>query len=134
MSRTSSASAHLARWSRTIRVCQPGGYAGLIMLHGFALLSIHLLLFGVHPILSPLWAAVGISRITATAWMHGSFLGGRDLLGQFLLVPLSDVVSFIVWLGGFPSRTVLWRGERYQITLGGRLVPSRHRAPVTATT
>jgi len=37
---------HQIRWARTIRICQPAGYLGSILLQGFSLLTLKMLLFG----------------------------------------------------------------------------------------
>jgi ceramide glucosyltransferase len=38
------------------------------------------------------------------------------------LVPLRDLLGFVLWLGAFFGRSVVWRGKRFQLEPGGRLV------------
>ncbi|HET7214485.1 MAG TPA: bacteriohopanetetrol glucosamine biosynthesis glycosyltransferase HpnI [Terriglobia bacterium] len=43
------------------------------------------------------------------------------------LYPLRDLLGFILWCGSFSGSEIVWRGERYQLVSGGRMVP-RDRA------
>jgi ceramide glucosyltransferase len=36
------------------------------------------------------------------------------------LLPLRDVVAWLVWIASFAGNTVVWRGERFRIS-GGKL-------------
>ncbi|MBI4387384.1 MAG: bacteriohopanetetrol glucosamine biosynthesis glycosyltransferase HpnI [Elusimicrobia bacterium] len=119
---------HLTRWTRTIRVCRPWGYAGLLLTQGFSLLTAALLLFGPDVATVAAWLAVGLWRVLTLAWIHLAYLSNPGILTQLPFVPLADWLQTGAWLLGFRSRSVLWRGERYQILLGGRLVPRDKRA------
>ena len=39
------------------------------------------------------------------------------------LLPLADTLSIALWMLAFGGNTVTWRGLRYRIAKGGRLVP-----------
>ena len=43
------------------------------------------------------------------------------------LYPLRDLLGFILWCGSFSGSEIVWRGERYRLVSGGRMVP-RDRA------
>lgn len=122
---------HLVRWSRTIRVCNPGGYAGTLVLHGGALLLAYALLGGG---LKPLAGFVALEawRAAALGFMHRRYLGHPQILRELAWLPVGDVLQFAAWLAGLSSRTVLWRGETYLITTGGRLVPRRRKPAAEA--
>ena len=125
---------HLVRWARTIRVCQPGGYLGLLLLQGLPMATLHMLLFGPTRSMVVLWICIAAARIIATAWMHLVYLGTRQLLPQLSLIPLGDLLQFGVWIAGFRAGTVLWRGERFDIGGSGRLTPRKASADAAAIT
>ncbi|MBI4425309.1 MAG: bacteriohopanetetrol glucosamine biosynthesis glycosyltransferase HpnI [Elusimicrobia bacterium] len=123
--------AHMVRWSRTIRVCHPAGFAGTIVLHGAVLLALHAAFGGGWRALG--WAAaLELWRAAALAWMHVAYLDNREILAQLPWLPASDLAQFAAWFAGLRSGTVLWRGESYSVTTGGRLVPRRRKAQALA--
>jgi ceramide glucosyltransferase len=38
------------------------------------------------------------------------------------LLPVKDVVSFFVWLWSFAGSKVYWRGTRYRVAGGGKMI------------
>jgi ceramide glucosyltransferase len=119
---------HLVRWSRTIRVCNPPGYLGSVMLHGIALLALYALVAPERAFPLACLAALAAIRTAGVGWIHFAYLGNREILKQLPLLPLSDLVQAAAWVAGLRSRSVLWRGESYSITSGGRLVPVKQKA------
>ena len=113
---------HLVRWARTIRICQPFGYAASLIQHGFALLTLKILLFGFDrrslALLLGIWAAKA-----AASLFLGDALGGRQPARALWLLPLAEWFAFAAWLAGYGSSRVLWRGELYEVQSHGRLVP-----------
>jgi len=88
----------------------------------------------------------------AAGWMSGNWSLGLGLLGtafanrvvQALVVgwgvtrdrysalycwlyPFRDLLGFVLWCGSFAGSEIVWRGERYRLISGGRMVP-RDRA------
>ena len=113
---------HLARWARTIRICQPAGYAASLIQHGFSLLSIKVLLFGPDPLALSLLLAIWAAKAAASASLNAA-LGGRQPARALWLLPLSEWFAFAAWLAGLSSSRVLWRGELFEVRRQGRLVP-----------
>jgi ceramide glucosyltransferase len=113
---------HLTRWARTIRVCQPGGYAASLIQHGFSLLTLRLLLVGSDAralfLLGALWAV----KAAASAGVAAE-IGGRRSLAGLLLLPVSEWLSFAAWIAGWGSTQVVWRGQTYDVQPHGRLTP-----------
>lgn len=103
---------HQTRWSRTIRVCDPRGYAGLLLLHGFSLLTLLLLAEGPSPALLAMMAAVLACKVLAAALVPVIAGQARPSLSVLLLLPLSEWLTFACWAAGFGGTKVLWRGER----------------------
>jgi len=122
---------HLVRWCRTLRVCQPSGYLGSGLLHGFSIAL-------ACAVVSPSRAAWGLVcvvaavRMASVAWIHLAYIGNPEILKTILLLPVSEVLQFAAWLGGFRSRRVIWRGQPYRIGSDGWLVPSAEPGAVPA--
>lgn len=114
---------HQIREARTIRICQPAGYCGTILLHGFSLLTLKMAVFGADPVSAGLWLSVIAARISTTYLIHRVCLNNDQSLRSLLLIPLSEWLSTATWLGGFGSNQVLWRGNFYSIESNGHLTP-----------
>jgi len=116
---------HELRWSIGLKNVRPAGYRGLLLTHGLpgALLAA-VVAAGAG------WAAVAVAHLLGyfvlrlgLAWTTGVW-GLRDPeAGKRLwLVPLRDAISFIVWIGGFFSDTITWRGLVFRVQ-NGQLFP-----------
>jgi ceramide glucosyltransferase len=111
---------HQLRWARTVRLCRPASFFGLLFTHG---LPWTLLAAVVAP--KP-WIAAGyllaylILRFVM-AWVVGIW-GVRDevLRRRLWLVPVRDLLNFAVWLAGFTSNRVTWGGAEY-VTKDGKM-------------
>ncbi len=142
--------AHQLRWARTIRVCQPVPYffsilsnaswwavlfflsvvtdfrelttwycglgelgfkhplAPLVVMSGFALPSFALVL------------RIGMARDTIR-WIKQSLFYSP----WAMLAPLKDLLQVPIWALAFLGNTVVWRGERFRVLPGGKLVSVR---------
>src|SRR5258708_3859631 len=49
-------------------------------------------------------------------------LGDDGVSKKLWLVPLRDAISFFVWVGGFFSEEIMWRGLAYRVQ-NGQLYP-----------
>ena len=116
---------HEVRWSIGLKNVRPTAYRWLILTHGLPLAMLA----------AALAAAVGWSGIAAAhlvaylglrlalAWTTGAWgLGDKEVWKKLWLVPLRDAVSFVVWVGGFFSERILWRGLVYRVK-NGQLFP-----------
>jgi ceramide glucosyltransferase len=112
---------HELRWSIGLKNVRPAGYRGLLFTHGlpWALLAAAVAA-------EAGWAALALAHLLAyvtlrlgLAWTTGVW-GLRDPeAGKRLwLVPLRDAMSFIVWVAGFFSNTITWRGLVYRVQKG----------------
>jgi ceramide glucosyltransferase len=45
-------------------------------------------------------------------------LGDHDVLPGLWLLPLRDVVGLGLWMAGFASNTIVWRGETFVVKKG----------------
>jgi len=125
---------HQMRWARTVRLCRPLSYLGLLFTQGlpWALLAAF--------VAPAKWIAVGyllaysILRL-AMAWTVGIW-GVQDevLRRKIWLVPLRDAIHFVVWLASFGSNHIRWGNVQYAIRQG-QMVPitGGESAPTKAT-
>jgi ceramide glucosyltransferase len=112
---------HQVRWARTVRLCRPLSYAGLLFTHGLP------------------WAVLA-ALISPAAWLAFAYLcaylvlrfaeaavvgvwGVRDevLRQKLWLLPVRDALHFFVWLASFASNRISWGGEEYTMH-GGQMV------------
>jgi ceramide glucosyltransferase len=116
---------HELRWSIGLKSVRPWGYCGLVFTHGlpWALLgAAGALSIGSVPMAASYLLAYLVLRVGLT-WLTGAWgIGDRDLAKILWLVPVRDAISFVVWLRGFFSDRITWRGLEYRVKKG-RLVP-----------
>jgi ceramide glucosyltransferase len=114
---------HQVRWSRTVRLCRPLSFAGLIFTHGLPWALLAALIAPAPWIAATYLIAYLILRLTM-GWTVGVWGVGDDIVRRKLwLVPLRDAIHFVVWLASFASNRIHWGGEEYTIRKG-RLVPT----------
>jgi ceramide glucosyltransferase len=113
---------HQVRWARTVRLCRPLSYLGLLFTQGlpFALLA---------GLVSPSAWIAGAYLLAymvlrfAMAWTVGIWGVGDEVLRRKIwLVLLRDALHFIVWLASFGSNHVRWSNIEY-VVREGRMVP-----------
>ncbi len=120
---------HQSRWAKTVRLCRPASYVGLLFTHGLPWVLVG--------------AAVSRSAIGATAilvaylwlrlalaWTVGVW-GLRDdtTRRKLWLVPLRDALHFAVWVGSFFSNRITWGEAEFRLTGSGEMVAVGVQAP-----
>jgi ceramide glucosyltransferase len=113
------------RWSIGLRSVRPLGYWGLIFTHSLpwallgaaAAMSIDSMSLAVFYLIAYLFLRVCLT------WMTGRWgIGDRHLPKILWLIPVRDAINFIVWITGFFSEKIIWRGLTYHVR-NGQLVP-----------
>jgi ceramide glucosyltransferase len=109
---------HRLRWARSTRRSRPAGYWGQIFTYP---LPCALLLWAANDAAWPVVLLTMLLRAGA-AWTTSSRVLGSPLtFKQWLLLPLQDLLGFLVWMGGFLGDTVVWRDRKCTIMPDGRL-------------
>jgi ceramide glucosyltransferase len=109
---------HELRWARTIRAVDRIGYAGSAVTHALPLALLGAACLG--------FSYEGLTVIVAIlcARLHLKQRIDR-ILGRegppFWLLPLRDVLSFVVFIGSFFAVRVDWRGQPYRVHPDGVL-------------
>ena len=115
---------HELRWANTVRLLAPWGYAGSVIGHPLALALLALLLGA-----GPLWAVSGLTLAFLVRWATIR-LNERALVlarAPVYLIPLRDLLSFVVYTASFFTRNVAWRDRRFRLGRDGRLRPEGDR-------
>ncbi len=109
---------HELRWAIGLRNVRPSGYAGLLLTFGFP------------------WAILAAS-VAPSRGLGGAYLASYFVLRLVLvwtigmwglhdevtrkswwLVPLRDLLNFGVWVAGFFTNKIIWRGLEYRVEKG----------------
>ena len=113
---------HQVRWARTVRLCRPLSYVGLLFTQGLPWTLLAALVAPVMPIAGVYLLAYLILRF-AMAWTVGIWGVGDEVLRRKIwLVPLRDAAHFVIWLASFGSNHIRWGDVEYVIRQG-RMVP-----------
>ncbi|HYE73192.1 MAG TPA: bacteriohopanetetrol glucosamine biosynthesis glycosyltransferase HpnI [Blastocatellia bacterium] len=112
---------HQLRWARSTKFRRPLGYIGLIFTYTTALAMIALLSFPASTLILSVSSTALILRFLS-AWLIGvAGFDDRVLKRYFYLLPIRDLLSFVVWIASFFGNTVYWCGDRYRLQPGGKL-------------
>jgi ceramide glucosyltransferase len=111
--------AHELRWSRTIRMIAPAGFAASVITQPLALALLATIALGFSPIMiAVLFIALVVRLATVRVIDRALSLPATPLW----LVPLRDLLSFSVFIASFLSNRVAWRDRKFRIAADGRLV------------
>ena len=112
--------AHELRWSRTIRAVDPMGHLGSALMHPLAFGLLAVLLSGIATWSWPLAVVALIIRLALKLRSdHVLRQPHRDLW----LLPLSDLISFAIFVASFWSTRVTWRGFSFNVDGNGLMSP-----------
>ena len=137
---------HQLRWARTIRACQPlpyffsllgnatlwpllwviaglpptGETSGTTTVSG-ATVSV---VVSLHPLSQALMVAlvIWLARLLTAMRQESRLTRSHSHWAFFWLVPIKDVLNVALWALAVLGKTVEWRGQRYRVQRGGKLV------------
>lgn len=113
---------HQIRWARSTRISRPLGYLGLILTYGTALAVLTVVVDGASKFSLALLAVTLIARL-AMGWLIGvHWLHDRILKRNFWLLPLRDLLSFVIWCFSWIGKRVEWRGRLFEVARDGKMV------------
>ena len=112
---------HQVRWVRTVRLCRPLSFVGLLFTHGLPWAVLAALISPASWLAAAYLCAYLLLRF-AEAGVVGIWGVGDNVLRQRLwLLPLRDAVYLFVWIASFASNRITWGGEEYTMH-GGQMV------------
>lgn len=109
------------RWSIALKSGRPSGYRGILFTLGlpWALVGAALSLSIGSPRLASSYLLAYLTLRVAMTWLTGKWaLGDQQLYKIMWLIPVRDAISFVVWLAGFLSEKIIWRGLEYRLHKG----------------
>ena len=113
---------HQLRWARTVRLCRPVSYIGLLFTHGLPWAVAGALASGSSAGAAAFFVAYLVLR-TTLAWTVGVWALRDDTTRRKLwLVPLRDALHFCVWLGSFFSNRITWGDSEFRLSANGEMV------------
>jgi ceramide glucosyltransferase len=108
---------HRLRWARSTRRSRPMGYVGQVFTNPIPLA---LLLAATAPRTWPVLLLTLLIRAWV-AWETAHRVLRDPLTRDFwYLVPVQDLFSFFIWIGGFFGSHITWRGKRIKVERDGR--------------
>jgi len=113
---------HQMRWARSTRISRPMGYLGLILTYGTTLALLNVAASGASALSWVLLASTLVIRLTM-GWLIGvHWLGDRILRKYFWLVPVRDLLSFLIWCLSWFGKRVEWRGRVFEVSRDGKMI------------
>jgi ceramide glucosyltransferase len=120
---------HQMRWARSTRISRPMGYLGLLLTYGTALALLNVAVDRASIFSILLLAGTLIIRLTM-GWVIGvHWLRDRILKKYFWLVPVRDVLSFLIWCLSWVGKEVEWRGRVFEVARDGKMIQVRSGVP-----
>jgi len=124
---------HQLRWMKSTRFSRPKGHlgSGLTFAVPFGMLAmVACMAVGAwHWGLSLLAWAI-LNRMAEAMIAGWRLAGDRQSLRFCWLYPVRDLMGFLLWCASFAGSGVVWRGERYRLQPGGRMVREAAVAPL----
>jgi len=109
---------HQVRWARTVRLCRPLAYVGLLFTQGLPWALLAAFVAPAKWIAGAYLFGYLILRF-AMAWTVGIWGVGDEVLRRKIwLLPLRDAIHFVVWLASFASNHIRWGNIEYAIRQG----------------
>lgn len=115
---------HELRWARTIRLLSPAGYGFLFLTNTFSVAAVSLVICGMTlGVDAIVVASIGLA-VALRFRLHHAISTVLDLStpAPLWMVPLRDLLSFVVWGASFLGRDIQWRGERFSLQSDGRII------------
>ncbi len=111
---------HELRWARTVRSVRPVGYAFSFIAYPLPMSILFLLVTRFAPVgLVAVALTVGLRMLLHCAVRAAFRLPSPATPG---LIPIRDMLAFLVWCASFLGRSVQWRNGKFSLSSDGRLI------------
>ena len=113
--------AHQMRWARTVRLCRPAAYVGLLFTYGLPL-AIARAIVSRSPAVALLLTAGYVGLRLAVAGIVGVWgLRDKTTRRRWWLLPLRDLLQFAVWVASFFSNRIIWGDAEFELSANGEM-------------
>ncbi len=112
------------RWMTVMRHMRPGGHFGLLFTWG---LPWSLLAVMIHPTAAVVIAYLGtylLLRIAMTWFIGIAGMRLKEIWTKMPLIPVWDLLAFVIWIISFGQTTIRWRGVDYSLRSGKLILSS----------
>ena len=113
------------RWSIALKSARPSGYRAMLLTHGlpWAVFGAAVGLALGSPVIGASYLVAYLFLRVVTTCLTGVWgLRDRSLPKILWLIPIRDAITFFVWVAGFFSERIVWRGVKYRMQ-DGELFP-----------
>ncbi len=107
------------RWAATVSSVQPAGAAGALLTHGLPLALLGAVAAPSVAGLAFVGATLAVRALSADFLLR--LLGDETSRRRLWLLPIEDMVAFVLWAWVPVVKRVTWRGRRYRLGSGGRI-------------
>jgi ceramide glucosyltransferase len=113
---------HELRWARTVRTVRPIGYTLSFLTYS---LPVSILFLAVT--LATGFASAGVIAVALAiglrVFLHYAVRAAFDIASPVMpwLIPIRDILAFLVWCASFLGRNVQWRHGKFSLDSDGRL-------------
>ncbi len=109
------------RWARTVRAYRPVGYTGAGVLHGIAISILFLITMRFNPLGWIVLGTIIFLRVVSAICITQLWTDDPNILRFWPLIPLSDLLTFSLYLASFFGNRIMWRGVSFKLLPGGRI-------------
>jgi ceramide glucosyltransferase len=109
---------HELRWTRTIRMVNRGGHLGSVVTHGFAVALMAAFLLDFNAVSMGVLGFTLFARLLLKYRIDGMF---GTYAGPYWLMPVRDLLSFVVFVTSLFGETVHWRGAHFAVEPSGAM-------------
>jgi len=116
---------HQTRWMKSTRYSRPKGHLGMVLTFAmpYGVLGLLAGAAGGKLVLgATILAATLLNRILLSLVAGWTAVRDPRSLAYCWLYPLRDLMGFSFWLASYFSHQIRWRGERYRLEVGGKMV------------
>ncbi|HEV2118177.1 MAG TPA: bacteriohopanetetrol glucosamine biosynthesis glycosyltransferase HpnI [Terriglobales bacterium] len=116
---------HQVRWMKSTRFSRPKGHigTGLTFAMPFGLLGLVAGVVMGDPLLGlALFLYAALNRMMEAMLAGWGVVRDPLALRYFWLYPVRDLLGFLLWCASFISTSIVWRGERYRLQMGGKMI------------
>ncbi|HVH50309.1 MAG TPA: bacteriohopanetetrol glucosamine biosynthesis glycosyltransferase HpnI [Candidatus Bathyarchaeia archaeon] len=113
---------HQVRWARTVRLCRPGSYVGLLFTHGLPLAVAGAIASRSAAGAFLFMCAYVVLRLVVAGTVGVWGLRDETARQRWWLLPLRDLLQFAVWVASFFSNRIVWGNAEFELSANGEMV------------
>lgn len=116
---------HQVRWMKSTRCSRPKGHFGTMLTFAmpFGILGLIAGLLAGKPIVGACIFAWAIAnRLIQSIAVGWEIVRDPRAISNAWMYPIRDLMGFFFWCASYGSRVIDWRGEKYRLEEGGKLV------------